>query len=105
MLAACALAHTRSLGPPHQLIATTLDITVDESLLREIITGYQNDKFAKQLAKYIEASQKENDLLYVGHRLLIPNIPQIQELFYNLAHDTLGHFGFDKSYEALHDLY
>lgn len=41
----------------------------------------------------------------MGRRLLIPNIPRIHELFYNLAHDTLGHFGFDKSYEALRDSY
>ena len=53
----------------------------------------------------IEGAREENGLLYVGRRLLIPNIPQIRELFFNLAHDTLGHFGFDKSYEALRDSY
>jgi Integrase zinc binding domain len=30
---------------------------------------------------------------------------KVCELLYNLAHDTLGHFGFDKSYESLHDSY
>ena len=110
MFAACALAHTRSPPPPRVIAATTFDITPDESLLRDITAGYQNDEFAKQLWKdisagSIEGAQEENNLLYVGHRLLIPNIPQIQELLYNLAHDTLGHFGFDKSYEALRDSY
>jgi hypothetical protein len=110
MLAACALAYTRS-PPSESLVAVaTLDISADESLLRDIISGYQNDDFAKQLKKDIEAgsiegAREENNLLYVGRRLLIPNIPGVRELFYNLAHDTLGHFGFDKSYEALRDSY
>lgn len=53
MLAACALAYTRS---PHRqpvVIAAALDIMADVSLLRDIITGYQNDEFAKQLTKDI----------------------------------------------------
>jgi hypothetical protein len=102
----CALTYTRS---PTVVAAATLDISADESLLRDIIVGYQNDDFAKQLKKPIEAgriegAREDNNLLYVGRRLLIPNIPQIRELFYNLAHDTLGHFGFDKSYEALRNM-
>ena len=111
MLAACALAYTRSPSSTRrEVVASTLDITADESLLRDITAGYQKDDFAKQLKKdiaagSIEGAREENGLLYVGRRLLIPNIPTIRELFYNLAHDTLGHFGFDKSYEALRDSY
>jgi hypothetical protein len=110
MLAACALAYTRSPSTTRAVAAATLEITADESLLRDIIAGYENDDFAKQLKKDIKAgsikgARDENNLLYVGRRLLIPNVPQIRELLYNLAHDTLGHFGFDKSYEALRDSY
>ena len=110
MLAACALAYTRSPHPSRFAAAATLEITADETLLRDITAGYQNDDFAKQLRKdiaagSIEGAREENGLIYVGRRLLIPNIPRIRELFYNLAHDTLGHFGFDKSYEALRDSY
>lgn len=110
VFAACALAYTRSPSLQQTAVLATLDISADESLLRDIIAGYQDDDFAKQLTKdikagSIESAQKENDLLYVGCHLLIPNIPCIHELFYNLAHDTLGHFGFDKSYEALCDSY
>ena len=103
MFATCALAYTRS---PSTCVAAVLDITADESLLRDIRNSYERDDFAKQLrkdisARSIEGARDENGLLYVGRRLLIPNVPQIHELFYNLAHDTLGHFGFNKSYEAL----
>src|ERR1700678_440384 len=104
-LGACALAYPQS---PTLIAAATLDISADEFLLRDIIAGYQDDNFAKQLKKdisagSIEGTRKENNLLYVGRQLLIPNIPRLRELFYNLAHDTLGHFSFDKSYEALRD--
>ena len=65
MLAACALAHTRS--PPSHA-AAVLDITADESLLRDIIDGYQDDDFAKQLkkdisARSIQGTREENGLL------------------------------------------
>jgi hypothetical protein len=68
LLAACALAHTRSPSPRQEFIAATLDITADETLLQEIIAGYQNDDFARQLTKDIEAgsiegARKDNGLL------------------------------------------
>jgi hypothetical protein len=110
LLAACALAYTRSPSRRETAALATLDISADESLLRDIISGYCDDEFAKQLTKdinagSIEGARMENGLLYVGRRLLIPNIPRIRKLFYNLAHDALGHFGFDKSYEALRGSY
>jgi hypothetical protein len=46
-----------------------------------------------------------NGLWYVGDRLLIPRIGDIHENLFCLAHDTLGHFGADKSYATLHDAY
>ena len=106
MLAACALAYTSSPSLPQDLAAATLNITADESLLRDITAGYLDNEFAKQLRKdikagSIEGAREENDLLYVSRCLLNPNNPKIHELFYNLAHDILGHFGFGKSYEAL----
>ena len=36
---------------------------------------------------------------------MIPQDLKVCELLYNLAHDTLGHFGFDKSYESLRGSY
>ena len=68
MFAVCALAYTRS---PTLVATVTLDISADESLLRDIIAGYQHDDFAKQLKKDIEASsiegaREDNNLLYVS---------------------------------------
>lgn len=56
-------------------------------------------------AESIEGAWTENGMLYVGKQLVIPRETKLRELFYSLAHDTLGHFGFDKSYEALHNDY
>ena len=36
---------------------------------------------------------------------MIPQDLKVCELLYNLAHDTLDHFSFDKTYESLHNSY
>ena len=43
--------------------------------------------------------------MYVGSRLVIPRHGNIREELYGLAHDVLGHFGFEKSYGSLKDSY
>ena len=107
-LAACAMAHTRN--APKTPVAGILNIATDQSLLDAIITGYKTDDFAKQLTKDIDMGSIKgatltDQLLYVGCRLVIPQNLQVHELLYNLTHDMLSHFGFDKSYESLCDSY
>ena len=46
-----------------------------------------------------------NGLWYIGDRLLIPRVTTLRETLFHLAHDTLGHFGADKSYASLRDVY
>ena len=107
-LAACTIAYTCS---AHRTPASsTLNIAADQSLLNTIITSYETNPFAVQLMKDIEMGSIEgailtNKLLYVSHCLVIPQDLKVWELLYNLTHDTLGHFGFDKSYESLHGSY
>ena len=107
-LAACAMAYTHN--TPNPPMAGMLNITSDQSLLDAIITGYETNDFAKQLTKdismgSIEGATLTDKLLYVSCRLIIPHDLHVRELLYNLAHDTLGHFGFDKSYESLRGSY
>jgi len=108
-LAACALAYTRS--PPTQLpVATTLDISADTEFLENIQTGYATDGFVQKLRSNmekgsVEGVREENGLLYIGSRLVIPNSPRAREMLFHLAHDVLGHFGFDKSYASLRNSY
>ena len=78
--------------------------------MTSIKKNYATDSFCKQLLDGIRVSSiadacKEDGLLYVGGRLVIPHELKVCELFYHLTHDTLGHFGFDKSYESLRNSY
>jgi hypothetical protein len=103
-LVACAMAYTHN--EPAMPVAGGLDITADQSFLDAIITSYETNPFTKHLAKDIEMGSVEgatftDKLLYVGHQFVSPQNLKVHKLLYNLAHDTLGHFGFDKSYESL----
>ena len=108
--AACALAYTRTPPMPPQYVATTLKISADLNFLQQIKDGYTEDEFAKQLradisAGSIEGAREDKGLIYVGSRLVIPKVPKVREMLYHLAHDVLGHFGFDKSYPSLRNSY
>lgn len=48
---------------------------------------------------------KTTKLLYLRDRLVIPKWGDTREQLFRLAHDTLGHFGMDKSYGALRGSY
>jgi hypothetical protein len=47
----------------------------------------------------------QDGLWFFDNCLIIPNTGQLQETLFRLAHDNLGHFGFNKSYEALRHSY
>jgi len=49
--------------------------------------------------------RQSNGLWYIGDCLLIPRVTAVRETLFRLAHDTLGHFGADKSYASLRDAY
>jgi hypothetical protein len=117
-----ALSHMPNTTPDACLMACTitytcnapsmgiLSITTDKSLLDRIIAGYETDNFTQQLTKdiglgSIEGVTLTDKLLYVSNRLVIPQDLHIHKLLYNLAHDTLRHFGFNKSYESLRGSY
>ena len=42
-----------------------------------------------------------NGLIFIRSRLIIPNNKQLRENLFHLAHDNLGHFGGNKSYNIL----
>ena len=44
-------------------------------------------------------------LWYIGECLIIPHTGNLQETLFTLVHDTLGHFGFHKTYGSLQDSY
>jgi hypothetical protein len=89
-------------------IGASLSIQTDPAILESIKIGYETDPFCTKLSK----SQKSIDgiiwkhgLLYVGNRLVIPRTGSLREDLFHLAHDSLGHFGFEKSYASLRNIY
>ena len=86
----------------------TLNISADKLLLQEIRNGYANDTWCKRLpsatASWPELQLKDG-LWYVGNRLIIPRTGSLREMLFQLAHDSLGHFGFDKTYGSLRESY
>lgn len=87
-------------------IGAVLSIATDISVLDAIKTGYKDDVFVQKLLHSgIAGVTVVNGLIYSGTRLVIPNVGDVRENLFQLAHDTLGHFGSDKSYMALRDCY
>ena len=110
-----ALSHVRdgaflgeSSALPENGVNTMLTIAMDDSVLRKIQSGYQDDEFCKKLMDPSFAMKNVsmvNGLWYIGDRLVIPHVNSIREDLYRLAHDNSGHFGADKSYATLRDTY
>jgi RNase H-like domain found in reverse transcriptase/Integrase zinc binding domain len=91
---------------PPTVVNAILMIDSDHEILNKIKARYLEDEFCIRVAKTsMKGWTKLNNLWYIGDHLLIPRITDIQEILFRLAHDTLGHFGTDKSYASLRDTY
>jgi len=89
-------------------LALMLTIETDPILLQNIQDGYLADPFCTKLSganKSTEGICWDGGLLYIGDRLIIPRVGSLQEDLFRLAHDSLGHFSFEKSYSALCNCY
>jgi hypothetical protein len=87
-------------------VASVLSLSTDQTVLDAIKCGYATDEYCLKVAKSnMPGTKCVNGLWYIGDRLLIPHIGDIRENLFRLAHDTLGHFGADKSYAVLRDAY
>jgi hypothetical protein len=87
-------------------VAAVLSISTDQTVLNTIKCGYTVGEYCLKIAKSsIPGTKCVNGLWYVGDRLLIPRVGDICENLFRLAHDALGHFGADKSYAILRDVY
>jgi hypothetical protein len=88
--------------------ASILNISADAKFLNDIRLGYATDPFCQKMIgskASFPSLTNVNDLWYVGDRLLVPKVTDVRESLFRLAHDSLGHFGAEKSYAALRDSY
>ena len=91
-------------GPIPSSINSVLNISADKQLLLQIRNSYSEDPWCKKLPSVTQSWPQlrfDNDLWYVGDRLIIPRTGALRETLFQLAHDVLGHFGFDKTYGSL----
>ena len=101
-------ATSLSSGPDICSINAMLSITADKHLLQQIKEGYISDPWCKKLPSATPSwpeLQQINGLWYIGDRLIIPRTGSLRKTLFQLAHDTLGHFGFDKTYGSLRSAY
>lgn len=90
------------------IIATTLAISTDEEFVKLIKNGYKDDTFCAKLLQDPPATlgcTVRHGLLFLNDRLVIPRVSTLRKRLFHLAHDSLGHFGADKSYAALRQSY
>ena len=102
--ATCFSTHVTSVRP----IAAMLEITTDKAFLEAVRSGYKEDLWCKTLSAACVSWPDlvfRDELWYVGNRLIIPRTSNLHETLFILAHDVLGHFGFDKTYGSLRNTY
>jgi hypothetical protein len=88
--------------------AMTLSISADQEFLTSLLKGYEEDTWTRTLisaAPSMPNLKCQDGLWFLDNRLIIPNTGKLRETLFRLAHDNLGHFGFDKLYEALRHSY
>ena len=95
-------------GPILSSVNTILNISADKQLLQQIKDGYSKDPWCRKLPTSMQSWPElclQNNLWYVGDRLIILRTGSLRETLFQLAHDVLGHFGFDKTYGSLWSAY
>jgi len=95
-------------GPELVSINSILKISADKHLLQQIKAGYSVDPWCKKLQSTTQSWPElhlENELWYVGDRLIVPRTDSLRKTLFQLAHDSLRHFGFDKTYGSLRSAY
>ncbi len=89
-------------------VGAVLKISADSRLLSTIKSGYAEDEFCKKFVsreRILQNVRKADGLWFIGNRLLIPRVGNIRKDLFHLAHNALGHYGFDKSYASLRESY
>ena len=104
----------------------SLSVASDPAWLERIRAGYASDRWCLRLLRSLCADGADplsslscgsldglslagvsvrDGLLFVGDRLCVPRVPELREALYRLCHDSMGHFGTDKSYALLRSSY
>ena len=112
------LHHNNPQNSPLAMIAALVDtnipstvrstLSIDDKLVNDIQQGYNSDPWCKKLisaSKGMPELKIKDGLWFLGNRLIIPGGCGAREHIFQLTHDSLGHFGFFKSYENIRQSY
>jgi len=89
-------------------VNTTLKITADKTFLEAVKAGYADNEWCKTLPNATMSWPGlvlHDGLWYVGDCLIIPWTKNLCETLFTLAHNVLGHYGFDKMYGSCRNAY
>jgi len=95
-------------GPELVSINSILKISANKHLLQQIKASYLVDPWCKKLQSATQSWPElclENELWYVGDHLIVPRTGSLHKTLFQLAHDSLRHFGFNKTYDSLCSAY
>ena len=87
---------------------TKVEFSIDDSIVTKLRDGYRNDPWCRKLISASRGMPEltiKDGLWFLGDRLIIPAACGMREHIFRLAHDTLGHFGFHKTYETIRNSY
>ena len=93
---------------PGKTPSTRSTITIDEALIDKIRTSYASDAWCQKLLSASLGMPNlvvRNGLWYLDDRLIVPAGCGVRQEIFRIAHDTLGHFGFGKTYDLIRSSY
>jgi hypothetical protein len=96
-----ALADATPEDKPHQVV-------INDTLVNNIQAAYQKDPWCIQLLSAACRMPKlmiKDGLWFIGECLIVPTGCDAWEQIFRIAHDTLGHFEFFKTYRSLQNSY
>lgn len=79
-------------------------VTINEDMVNMLKERYKTDPWCQNLvsaARSTSSLVEQNRLRFLGSQLLVSQVEDIHEWMFWMAHDSLGHFGFEKAYNAL----
>ena len=85
-------------------VAAVMMVLMDPKISADIRVGYSSDSFCQKILGNLDsfpAAKVVDGLIYISLRLVIPRMGTIREELFRLVHDSLGHFGVEKSYANL----
>lgn len=89
-------------------VSSILSVSTDISFLADIRKGYLEDSWCRHLsglASLPDGISCNDGLWYLNGCLIIPRYGSLREDLFRVAHNALGHWGFNKSYDNLRDSY